>query len=182
METLRTHDVHLHGQTPRGVAVRLRPMTEGDWDLLLAWNNDPDVLYYAEGDDVASRSLPDIQEMYRLRLTERFCFIIEAGGRPVGECWLQEMNLGRILGRYVGPGLPAHRHHDRRQGWWGRGVGTAAIRLLTAFGFDEQGADMIWGCDVADYNLRSQRAFERAGYRLAGEIHQPRGRQGGLDL
>ena len=147
-------------------------MTEEDWDLLLAWNNDPDVLYFAEGDEVTSRSLQDVQELYRHVSQGAFCFIIETDGRPVGECWLQEMNLGRILGRYVG--------HDCRRidlmigdkAWWGRGVGTTTIRLLTSFGFDDQGADLIWACDVADYNPRSRRAFERVGYRLAG--HNPR--------
>ena len=27
----------------------LRPMTEDDWDLLLTWNNDPEVLYHCVG-------------------------------------------------------------------------------------------------------------------------------------
>jgi len=36
-------------------------MTEGDWDLLLKWNNDPDVLYRAEEDDITSRTLHEVQ-------------------------------------------------------------------------------------------------------------------------
>jgi len=175
VDRLQAHEVALLGRTAEGIEVRLRPMTEGDWDLLLAWNNDPEVLYYAEGDEVVSRPLAEVQALYREVSQSAFCFIIEAGERPVGECWLQEMNLGRILGRYVG--LDARRIDLMigDQAWWGRGVGTAAIRLLTAFGFEEQGADMIWACDVADYNPRSRRAFERVGYRLAAEIPQPEG-------
>ena len=33
--------------------MRLRPLTEDDWAPLLAWNNDPEVLEFAEGDDSA---------------------------------------------------------------------------------------------------------------------------------
>jgi hypothetical protein len=31
-------------------------MVEADWGLLLKWNNDPEVLYYAEGDAAARHS------------------------------------------------------------------------------------------------------------------------------
>ena len=34
---IRTHSITL-----RGCGLTLRPMTEGDWDLLLRWNSDPD--------------------------------------------------------------------------------------------------------------------------------------------
>ncbi len=48
---LRMHTVYLAGSH-----CALRPMTEEDWPLLLRWNNDPDVLYFAEGDDVSRGS------------------------------------------------------------------------------------------------------------------------------
>ena len=40
---LKSHPVHLH--TSR---LHLRPMTDADWDTLLRWNQDPEVLYYAD--------------------------------------------------------------------------------------------------------------------------------------
>ncbi len=43
MTRLRTHDIHLSDGP-----LHLRPMTEDDWDTLLPWNNDPEVLYYIE--------------------------------------------------------------------------------------------------------------------------------------
>jgi hypothetical protein len=75
-------------------------MTEDDWDLLLEWNSDADVLYFAEGDHVTSRSRPEVQAIYRHTSQSAYCFIAEAEGRAVGECWLQHMNLPRILARY----------------------------------------------------------------------------------
>jgi aminoglycoside 6'-N-acetyltransferase len=169
---LKTHDVELAGHTRTGVAVRLRPMTEADWDILLKWNNDPEVLYYAEGDDVTSRPLEEVQELYSMVCAHAFCFVIEVGGQPVGECWLQEMNLDRILDQYP--------HEDCRRidlmigekDCWGQGIGTATIRLLTGFGFERQGADRLFGCDVAEYNVRSRRAFQRAGYDIVATNEQ----------
>jgi hypothetical protein len=35
---LRQHSVVLYGNR-----ITLRPMTEHDWDILLKWNNDPDL-------------------------------------------------------------------------------------------------------------------------------------------
>ena len=74
----------------RGEKVLLRPMTEDDWDILLKWNNDPDVLYFSESADVTSHSLEQVQRIYRVVSQNAFCFIIEVDGRPIGECWLQK--------------------------------------------------------------------------------------------
>ncbi|MBN1248857.1 MAG: GNAT family N-acetyltransferase [Anaerolineae bacterium] len=75
----------------------LRPLTEQDWDLLLRWNSDPEVLYDAEDDDVSAYTLEEIQGIYRGVSQTAFCFVIEAGGTPIGECWLQQMNLARLV-------------------------------------------------------------------------------------
>jgi RimJ/RimL family protein N-acetyltransferase len=166
MVRLEHHDVALEGQTSRGVRVRLRPMTEEDWDLLLKWNNDPDVLYWAEGDDITSRTLHEVQDLYRTVSRTAFCFVIEAGDVPVGECWLQEMNVTRIIEQH--PGLDCRRIDlmigEKRV--WGQGIGTETIRLLTRFGFTQQSADALFGCFVAGTNPRSYRAFQRVGYQI----------------
>ncbi|MBA7711385.1 hypothetical protein ES703_120346 [subsurface metagenome] len=49
--------------------------------------------------------------------------------------------------------------------------------MLTEFGFSDQGADMIFGCDIADYNVRSLRAFQKAGYEIVAKIEQSAGRK-----
>jgi len=72
-------------------------MTEDEWDKLLKWNNDPEVLFFAESDDIASYNLEQVQEIYCSVSQNAFCFIIEVDGTPIGECWLQQMNLDRIL-------------------------------------------------------------------------------------
>ena len=56
---------------------------------------------------------------------------------------------------------------------WDRGYGTDTIRTLTQWGFEHQGADMIFGSGVADYNPRSRRAFEKVGYAEDQRLEQP---------
>ena len=172
-QTLRQHDVRLSD----GPLI-LRPMTEGDWDILLKWNNDPEVLYYCEGANVTSRPLAEVQEIYRGVSQHAFTFVSELDGRPIGECWLQKMNLERILSRY--PKKMDLRRIDLAIGekeFWDQGWGTRIIALLIQFGFQECNADAIFGCDVGDYNPRSRRAFEKNGYVIDQMILQEPGQK-----
>jgi RimJ/RimL family protein N-acetyltransferase len=148
-------------------------MTEDDWAILLKWNRDPEVLYYAEGENILEHSLEEVQEIYRSVSQTAFCFIIEYNSAPVGECWLQRMNLERILRQY--PGLDCRRI-DLMIGEkvvWGRGIGTEVVQLLTTFGFESERADVLFGCDVADYNVGSLRVFQKAGFAICAKIEQP---------
>src|SRR5215213_9867990 len=89
-----------HAVTLSDSRVTLRPLAEDDWDTLLRWNNDPEVLFYSEGDDVTSRTLEEVQAIYRGVSQTAFSFMIEVDGAPVGECQLQQMNLERCLRRH----------------------------------------------------------------------------------
>ena len=172
MSKLRQHNIVL---TSYGGNIRLRPMTESDWHILLPWNSDPEVLYYSEGDDVAAYSLEDVQGIYRGVSQIAFCFIIEANGKPIGECWLQEMNLERIFSKY--PGLDCRRIDIMigEKQYWGQGIGTEVIRMLTKFGFLNENADMIFCCSIANYNVRSLRAVQKVGYRLLSKMKEKPG-------
>ena len=156
--TLRPHDVTLRG--PRLV---LRPLTEDDWAPLLAWNNDPEVLAWAEGDEIQSSTLDEVQRIYRAISVNAHCFLMELGGEPIGECWLQRMNLERLVARHPGEdvrridiaiGLPA---------LWGHGLGREAVGLLLEFGFRCDGVDVVYACVDAG-NMRSRRMFESLGF------------------
>lgn len=164
-----------HDVTLRGDSVVLRPMTEDDWDILLKWNNDPEVLYYC--DCVTSWDLEPMKKMYRGVSQKAFCFIIEFEGQPIGECWLQRMNLARILEKYPGKDIRRIDLMIGEKHLWGRGLGTDVIRTLTRFGFEEQNADMIFGCSIADYNPRSLRAFQKVGYEMDAQIEQLPGKK-----
>lgn len=172
MDRISQHDVVLcEGR------LRLRPMTEDDWDVLLKWNNDPEVLYFSEGDAVSSRTLEQVQRIYRGVSKNAFVFVAELEGKPVGACWLQRMNIQRVLEKCPGRDLRRIDLMIGEKGLWGRGWGTKVIGLLTRFGFEQEGADAIFGLGVADYNPRSHRAFQKNGYVVDEVIDLPAGRK-----
>jgi len=165
--------LHAHRVTLRSGPVVLRPLTEDDWDLVVRWWNDPDIAYYADSNE-SQYSLSQVREIVRGISSKAYCFVIEFEGQPVGECWLQEMNLQRILDR--NPGLDCRRVPlEIEKTYWGRGIGTTVIRLLVEFGFETDGADAIFAMEIADDNPRSRRAFEKAGFELYDTVEQPAG-------
>jgi RimJ/RimL family protein N-acetyltransferase len=87
-----------------------------------------------------------------------------SGDRAIGECWLQEMNIERILSSYPDRDCRRIDLTIGEKDFWGHGYGTDAIRALTRFGFEDECADIIFGAEVGDYNPRCRRAFEKAGY------------------
>jgi RimJ/RimL family protein N-acetyltransferase len=150
-------------------------MTESDWHYLLKWNNDPDVLRTAEGDSVEGYTLEQIKNIYCSVSEHGYCFMIEVDGRTIGECWLQQMNLDRILSAY-----PEHdiRRIDLVIGeadYRGRGFGTEVVATLTRFAFEQEQADLVFGCDIAEDNPASLGAFLKAGYIVHDRVVQPPG-------
>jgi RimJ/RimL family protein N-acetyltransferase len=167
VETLRTHTVTL-----RGERLLLRPMTERDWDVLLRWNNDPELLWFVEGDDVRSRTLEEVQDIYRGVSQHALCFIAELDGVPIGEGWLQEMNEQRILDEFPGRDVRRIDLAIGEKRLWGHGLGTELIRLLVALAFEREGADLLV-CFAGGHNPRSRRAFEKAGLRVLRTVPEP---------
>jgi RimJ/RimL family protein N-acetyltransferase len=169
-EQIREHNVILSdGQ------LTLRPMTENDWDLLFKWDNDPEVLYYSEGGNVTSNEIEVLHIIYRGVSREAFNFIIEFDDRPIGWCWLQKMNLDRILSLFPGKDIRRIDMAIGEKDLWGKGIGTRMIGMLTRFAFKQENADAVFGCSVADYNLRSKRTFERNGYKVFHQVPEPEG-------
>lgn len=110
-------------------------MTEEDWEILLKWSSNPEVHYYFEGDNVTAYILEQVQRIYCGISQNAFCVIIEVDGKPVGECWLQRMNLKRILEKY--PRLDYGRIDlmiGEKQ-FCRRGIGHEVIHILKEFGF-----------------------------------------------
>ena len=162
-----------HVVTLRCGTVTLRPMTEGDLPMVAAWWKNPGIGYYADAENT-DYALEQVRDIARSISGRAYCFIIEYEGKPVGDCWLQDMNLDRILER--NRGLDCRRIDlEIEEDYWGRGIGTEAINLLAAFGFGSECADLIFAVDVADYNPRSRRAFEKAGFELYATVIQPSG-------
>ncbi len=166
---LRVHDAFL-----RGDQVTLRPMTEDDWGLLLKWNNDPEVIRHVDHDQFRPRTLGDLQAIYRWISTHAHCFVIEVEERPIGECWLQRMNLRRIIDYFPGKRLRRIDLVIGEKDLWGRGYGTETIALLVDFGFSRESADALFAT-VSSENVRSLRAFEKCGFTSHAVIQEENG-------
>ena len=68
--------------------------------------------------------MEEVQELYCTVCAHAFCFVIEADGRPVGDCWLQEVNLDRILKQYPDEDCRRIDLMIGQKGSLGRGIGT----------------------------------------------------------
>ena len=169
-ETLRSHAVTL--RTPRLV---LRPMSELDWPPLLKWNQDPRVLVYWDAGKTEPWSLEMLQRVYRAISKGAYMFIIEFEGKPIGEGWVQEMNLPEIRERFPGRELRRIDLSIGEPSLWGRGLGTEAVGALARFGFEASPADALFACHVSDANPRSRRVFEHHGFVSIGAAKEPTG-------
>jgi RimJ/RimL family protein N-acetyltransferase len=138
-------------------------MTENDWEHVLAWNADPEVLVWSD-ETTEIRPEEDTKNIYRSVSRFAFVFIIEYEGEPIGECWLQKMNLPEIIEQFPRKDLRRIDIMIGRKDLWGQGLGSDAIKTLVEFGFEQEGADGIFGI-VGPKNVRSRRAFEKAGLR-----------------
>ena len=161
-----------HAVTLRGAAVTLRPMGEGDWDVLLNWNNDPAVMELADHNPFEESTVEELQTIYRWISTHAYCFIMEVDENPIGECWLQRMNLQRIVAQFPNKDLRRIDLMIGEKELWGRGYGTEAIGLLVEFGFQIERADAIFALVMAD-NHRSQRAFQKNGFTCHARTQEP---------
>lgn len=158
MDGLREHTITLSGE-----GVVLRPMTDRDWPLIEAINNNPEVGYFAEDDEWSPYALENIKEIYHTISLNALMFVIEHVGQPVGECWLQRMNVRRIQDEFPGRDV---RRIDIAIGaprLWGLGLGSEALQLLVSLAFERQGVDLLV-CFAGGHNPRSKRAFEKAGF------------------
>ncbi|MHB8104584.1 MAG: GNAT family N-acetyltransferase [Dehalococcoidales bacterium] len=160
-----------HNYSLKGERITLRPLTENDWATVAKWETDPEVLYWADFEPVEKRTLEEVQAIFRGVSQHAYCFVMEFAGKPIGDCWLQEMNLERILKEYSGKDCRRVDLVIGEKGLWGKGLGTDVIRTLTKFAFKHEKTDMVFGV-TGDYNERSQRAFKKAGYKLVMKLEE----------
>jgi RimJ/RimL family protein N-acetyltransferase len=161
-----------HGITLTGERIVLRPMTERDWPLVEAINNDSQVGYFSEEDEWTPYTLEKLQAIYRSISQNALMFVIEHEGEPVGECWLQKMNAQRILDEFPGKDVRGIDLAIGAPHLWGKGLGSKAIRLLVRLAFEREHVDLLV-CFCSGHNPRSKRAFEKAGFAVLRTVPRP---------
>ena len=134
----------------------LRPVAEADCELLLAWAND------AEVRRASFRSDPIVPAEHRAWFAARLAdprtriYVLEVGGRPLGQIRFEEREGGALIGVSVAAEARGH------------GYGATAIRLGCERWFADGGAGPAVALVKPD-NAASLAAFERAGFTQDGE-------------
>ena len=173
----------------RGRMTRIRPMRPDQAALFHAWATDPEVEPYWGGrghyrgfDDFLHHWQPHYFDGSQPHLGR--CFTIEdlpaearglpaevrdlpaeprAGSRPIGMIAYNRVELlHRMAALDILIGDPAYRD---------RGYGTDAVCAFLGFLFDAVGLHRVW-LSTFEYNIRAQRAYEKAGFVREGVMRQ----------
>ncbi|MCL2775980.1 MAG: GNAT family N-acetyltransferase, partial [Oscillospiraceae bacterium] len=138
MSIIKSHDITLYGGND--IDIVLRPLCDDHLPLLYKWNTDPEVLYWTEGgtaDTNLSYGPDTVHQIYGGDTDKILYFLIEVDGIPIGECWLQKMNLPNVRAMY--PETLDVRRIDMSIGekaYWNRGIGTQFIGMMIDFAFN----------------------------------------------
>lgn len=168
MSTIRTHDITLYGGS--GSDIVLLPLCDEHVPLLYKWCADPEVLYWTEGgtaDTNLSYGPETVHAIYGGVSQNALCFLIEVNKVPIGECWLQRMNLPNVKAMYS-DSLDVRRIDMciGEKAYWNKGIGTQFIGMMVDFAFCGELVDVLH-CFCEDYNIRSRRMWEKHGNSLS---------------
>ncbi len=146
--------------------INLRPVQAEDADQLFP------LIYYSPVTDTLAWDGPESLESFRAGLAERseqvrlgekhlFTIVETHSGLPIGSADIRpdEVGFRADVGLWIG-------HSFQSQGY-----GSAVIRSLLAYGFDQLGLEKIEGY-VFCGNLASRRIFEKNGFLLEGTIRK----------
>ena len=133
------------GVRVRGELTEVRPATEEDVEVLVAWHSDPDVSRYWDGDTFTSDEMRT-----RLARADVDAFVVEAEGRPIGYLQTWREGDGGGVDMFL---IPAAR--GRR---YGPDAARAVARALLEQGWTRVTADpYLW-------NEAAIKAWLRAGF------------------
>jgi RimJ/RimL family protein N-acetyltransferase len=150
----------------------LRQFTEGDLDLLVELDSDPEVMRFITGGratprgEIESEVLPAFLIYYQRFDGYGFWAAIEKGS-------------GVFIGWFhlrPGPGTPRDEPelgYRLRSSAWDNGYATEGSRALVHKAFTELGAKRVVAGTMA-VNVRSRRVMEKAGLTLVRTVHQDR--------
>lgn len=135
----------------------LRLMTAADTDLIVAWRNKDAVRKHFIYQEPFTREGHENWVRTRVETGEVVQMIIcdDASERPLGSVYIRDIvrdHNKAEYGIFIG-------EDDAR----GRGVGTAAAKLMLRYCFEEEGLHRVYLRAFAD-NLQAIRSYEKAGF------------------
>lgn len=154
-----------------GEKIYLRPLELSDAPAMVPWMNDQAVVRTLQ----MSRPVNEenerafIERVMRSEHEFSSAIVTRRGDRFIGTAGLMSINWRERHACFgISIGDKAH---------WGRGYGTEATKLLTAFAFESLNLNRVW-LHVYDFNLAGIRAYEKAGFKREGVLRQATFREG----
>lgn len=134
----------------------------------------PSLARHANNDKIAQRLRDRFPHPYTFAHAQQFIaqalarmpqteFAIEVDGQAVG-------GIGLVLGEDVDR-LSAELGYWLGEAYWGRGIGTAAVRVLVDDAFTRFGLARVFALTFAD-NAASIRVLEKSGFVLEGRLRR----------
>ncbi|MCM1057009.1 MAG: GNAT family N-acetyltransferase [Firmicutes bacterium] len=137
--------------------IYLRLMTDADTDLIVAWRNSDSVRknfiyqtpFTREGHETWVRTMVETGKVVQMII----CSLSE--DRPLGSVYIRDIDRQHGKAEY---GIFIGEASAR-----GRGVGTAAARLMLRYCFEEEGLHRVYLRAFAE-NIQAIRSYEKAGF------------------
>ena len=157
----------VEGEVARGERIVLREKRLGDAHDDFRWRTDADLARYDAARPFAA-TYHDYLALYRDELLypspyRRSLAIEDEDGRHIGNVMYYNIDTIRReaeLGITIG-----------ERGSWGQGLGRDAILTLVRHVLRATGFRRVY-LKTLDWNVRAQRAFERAGFRMCGRMRR----------
>jgi UDP-4-amino-4,6-dideoxy-N-acetyl-beta-L-altrosamine N-acetyltransferase len=143
--------------------IYLRPVTEEDADLIVAWRNKPSVkkYYIYQGEFTREGHLKWFRTMKESGRACQMMIVDKNDDRPLGVVDIKDIDRAHQKGEYgIFIGDEAAR---------GRGIGTEAAKLMIQYGFKELGLHRIYLRALAS-NKQAIRSYEKAGFKQEGYL------------
>lgn len=149
--------------TDLDAGISLRLMTKEDTDMIIRWRNSPDVrknfiyqeLFTREGHENWIKTMIDTGKAVQMIICD------SRENRPLGSVYIRDIDRKHKKAEYgIFIGEPEAR---------GRGVGTAAARLMLRYCFEEEGLHRVYLRALAG-NVQAVRSYEKAGFVREGYL------------
>ncbi|MBE3559290.1 MAG: GNAT family N-acetyltransferase [Ktedonobacteraceae bacterium] len=145
--------------------VTLRPLEPDDIDQLYSWESDSELNILAGWSPLRSRAA--FRQVHEQRIMhppdDLVTLGIQVGERLVGYVQLAQIEREErraAVGILIG---------DKQA--WGRGIGSAALRILLDYAFTIEELERVYA-ETYSFNTRSFRLMERVGFQLEGTMRQ----------
>lgn len=155
----------------RGHRIDLRPLCKEDMNVITVWINDPDVhTFLTTKKPMTLESELDWYEELRKSSTDMvFVIVLKETGEAIGVMGLHQvdhMNGTATTGSFIGV-----------KEYWSKGYGTEAKMLVLDFAFNTLNLRKVCS-STYDFNIRSQRALMKCGYKVDGVKKKHKYRKG----